>query len=272
MSASLQLQNQVIDLSNVKAVWYRNPVTLGINADLKGMSRELAMNETLEAIHGFYSLIDAVWINDPIATHLAHNKIQQLKIAQQSGFKIPRSIITNIPAKVREFYSDCNGKIVIKQLARNFILRRNKTYGILTNLVKETHLKNLNNVILAPSFFQEYVSKKLELRITIVGKKIFSVAIYSQNSKKTSTDWRRYDLKNTPHIMYDLPKDIEKKCLNMMKKSKLVFAAIDLILTPNDEYVFLDINPHGGWLWMENLIHLPITSTLVKLLSSLESH
>jgi len=47
----------------------------------------------------------------------------------------------------------------------------------------------------------------------------------------------------------------------------LIFAAIDMILTPDGHYVFLELNPNGQWEWIENATHLPICSTLVDVLT-----
>ena len=131
--------------------------------------------------------------------------------------------------------------------------------------------KESDSIRLAPCLFQEYIPKRIEIRVTVLKDKIFPIAIFSQSSEKTSIDWRRYDLENTPHMPYDLPKDIENKCFKLMKESKLIFGAIDLILTPTGKYIFLDINPNGQWLWLEKLTGVPITSSLVKLLVDLDS-
>jgi len=271
-SSTLQIENKIVDLSKIKVVWFRHSDTFGIDSKLVEPFRTIAINETNEVMKGFPSIIDAIWINDPKATQLAHNKINQLEVAKRSGFEIPHTLITNIPEKVLEFYSKCNQNIIIKQLARNFVSLNNKDHGILTNKVSKDDLeKESDSIRLAPCLFQEYIPKRIEIRVTVLKDKIFPIAIFSQSSEKTSIDWRRYDLENTPHMPYDLPKDIENKCFKLMKESKLIFGAIDLILTPTGKYIFLDINPNGQWLWLEKLTGVPITSSLVKLLVDLDS-
>jgi glutathione synthase/RimK-type ligase-like ATP-grasp enzyme len=55
--------------------------------------------------------------------------------------------------------------------------------------------------------------------------------------------------KKTPaHRKVVLPDDIRNQILNLMKKLGLVFGCIDMIVTPNDEYFFLEINPSIEWL------------------------
>ncbi len=43
------------------------------------------------------------------------------------------------------------------------------------------------------------------------------------------------------------------------------FGAFDFILTPDNQLVFLEINPNGQWYWIEKLTGLPITDKLVTL-------
>lgn len=66
---------------------------------------------------------------------------------------------------------------------------------------------------------------------------------------------------------YQLPQSIEAKLLELMKKLGLNYGAIDLILTPNNEYVFLEINPVGEFFWLDLYAGLPISSAIAELLS-----
>jgi hypothetical protein len=45
------------------------------------------------------------------------------------------------------------------------------------------------------------------------------------------------------------------------------FASIDLIVTPSGEFVFLDLNPNGQWLWLEVELGLPLVAAMADLLT-----
>jgi glutathione synthase/RimK-type ligase-like ATP-grasp enzyme len=47
---------------------------------------------------------------------------------------------------------------------------------------------------------------------------------------------------------------------------QLDFGAIDIILTPDDEYVFLEINQSGQWMWVQNQTGLMIGEAIAELL------
>ena len=62
----------------------------------------------------------------------------------------------------------------------------------------------------------------------------------------TKIDFRNYNRKKpnrTPP--YDLPNRIEKKIKSCMKALNLNSGSIDMIVTPNDDYIFLEVNPVG---------------------------
>ena len=114
--------------------------------------------------------------------------------------------------------------------------------------------------------FQAYVPKRFELRITVVGQQVFAAEIHSQHTNHTRHDWRRYDLDETPHFPHALPPDVAQRCIQLVQELGLCYGAIDMVLTPDDRYVFLEINPSGQYLWIEQLTGLPITDALCDLL------
>jgi hypothetical protein len=50
---------------------------------------------------------------------------------------------------------------------------------------------------------------------------------------------------------FPLPRDIEDKLLRLMAQLGLVMGMVDLIVTPHGEYVFLEVNEQGQFLWVE---------------------
>jgi len=119
---------------------------------------------------------------------------------------------------------------------------------------------------LCPLIVQVYVEKAVELRVTVVGSDVFAAEIHSQATQRTKIDWRRYDEGNTPHFEHTLPDKVSKLCLAMTHSLGLVYSAIDLILTPDGRYIFLELNPNGQYQWIEHLTGLPITDRIARLL------
>src|SRR5439155_11640005 len=82
----------------------------------------------------------------------------------------------------------------------------------------------------------------------------------------TKYDWRRYDLEQTPHLPHQLPDDVAQRCVALTERLGVRYGAVDLILTPDGRYVFLEINPNGQYLWIEELTGLPISDAIRDLL------
>lgn len=116
--------------------------------------------------------------------------------------------------------------------------------------MREADLVAGEHFIPTPSIFQPYIEKDFELPIVVVGRHIFACAIHSQQSDRSREDWRRYALENTPYLPYMLPAEIEARILVFMDRLWLVFGSIDMIVTPDGEYIFLEINPGGQFDWI----------------------
>jgi glutathione synthase/RimK-type ligase-like ATP-grasp enzyme len=115
--------------------------------------------------------------------------------------------------------------------------------------------------------FQEQIPKALELRVVIVGNELFAAAIASQKFEQSRYDWRRQVLSLVDDWQpYSLPQEVEAKLLSMMNYFGLNYGAIDLILTPDNRYVFLEINPCGEFSWLDHAVGLPISQAIANLL------
>src|SRR5438270_516853 len=69
---------------------------------------------------------------------------------------------------------------------------------IFTTKVAEQALAKLDGVRHAACIFQEYVPKKVELRVTVIGDKVFACEIHSQVHDASAVDFRRhYALEST---------------------------------------------------------------------------
>lgn len=266
--------NEIIDLNSIKSVWYRRPEgALITNSGLGEGYIQFIKNESKIALWSLYTTLDAFWVNPPLygSQLLQRNKLLQLKDASSIGLKIPDTLITNDPDELVDFCKANGNVMAVKLLRGNWFVEEgsNIPLSVFTQRISlDDVLKNREDIKLAPILAQEYVEKDLELRITIVGGKIFACAIHSQDSEQTKTDWRNYDLMNVRHEPYQLPLEIENKLFTLMNQWYLNFGALDMILTPSGEYVFLEINPNGQWLWIEQLTDMPISKSLAEILAN----
>ncbi len=113
--------------------------------------------------------------------------------------------------------------------------------------------------------FQEWIDKAYEVRLTQVDDAVFATRI-DAHSESASIDWRSdYD-----HLSYsplqDVPCDVRAGVSSLLRRMRLRFGVLDFIVTPDDRWVFLEINPNGQWAWIEDATAQPITSAIADAL------
>jgi glutathione synthase/RimK-type ligase-like ATP-grasp enzyme len=264
----LQTPKVEIDLRDIDSVYYRR-AAYGekISMTMDSQYRNACVQESKITIEGLLTSLRAYHVDPLWNVRRASVKQLQLQLAKSLGLSIPKTLITNDPEAVKDFYGLCSGLMITKMQASFAIYNYGRESVVFTNKVKEEDLKNLDGLALSPMMFQELVPKKLEYRVTIVGNQVFSSAIDSQKYEKTQIDWRRDGIglidKWEP---VDLPGDIEEKLLALMNKLQLQYGAIDLLQRPDGSFVFLEINPAGEYFWLDRQRERTISNTLAELL------
>jgi len=264
---AITLQDRSIHFDQLSSIWYRRPTPFELDPTLTPAGQQFASAEARMAIGGLLRSIDCLWVNHPEKMVTADYKPFQLKVAGDCGLEIPASLITNDPDAVIGFFEHCHGQMIYKTLSGGMIVSESgDVVSIYTSRVTLDDLLNESqHVRHTACLFQELVPKKLELRITVIGNHVFPAEIYFQHAEQAAVDWRAayQDLR---YEIHQLPEDIHKKCLTLVQKLGLSFAAIDMIVTPDGRYVFLELNSNGQWGWIQNATGLPICETLVDML------
>lgn len=253
---------RTVDLSTVGSIWWQWDQPAGFPADLQGEERRFAETEAHLAVNALLTVGDFFWVNHPACENRAKSKPAQLFVARKLGLAVPDTLVSNDPDEVRRFIAKTKAEIIYKGLSQPHMVPGTALFtGLLT---KET-LANLDLIRLTPGIFQERVEKAYELRVTVVGKKIFSVRIDSQTNRAAQLDWRKA-LHDVGYQAMQLPEEIEAKILAFMRAFELFYGAFDFIVTPDGRYVFLEINPSGQYMWLECATDLGITSALADAL------
>jgi len=261
----------VVASNDVKSIWFRK-VILGAY-DFVGMdiNQQFARREIEALLNNMYACLeDRLWINHPKQNRFAENKLHQLQLAAKLGFMTPETLVTSNPDEAESFILNLKPKrVVYKTLSRPLISDvGDEVRSVFTSEISEITTPMRSAIRVAPCLFQEYIEKDYELRITVVGNQVFAARIYSQEHEETKLDWRRDQHKVTlRHEVENLDPQLERMCINLTRSLGLTFGAIDMIVTPRQERVFLEINPNGQWGWIEKLTGLPIADALIDVLT-----
>jgi glutathione synthase/RimK-type ligase-like ATP-grasp enzyme len=250
-----------LDLETVRAVWWRRPGAFVLPETLREPKhRQLALSEANTAFHGAYESMTALWVNRPALDAVAAHKPYQLALAQTLGLEIPETVMTSDPEEAREFWRACDGDVIYKQ----FIALPEAWAE--TRRLGEAEIKIADAAIrLAPVIFQRHVAAVADLRVTIIGDDIFAAAV-DVSDLAYKVDVRMNIVQN--YVAHDLPDHVADKLRAMVRRLGLVYGAIDLRLTADGRYVFLEINPAGQFLYVEQSTGQPITAALAARLAA----
>ncbi|MDM6972373.1 ATP-grasp domain-containing protein, partial [Klebsiella michiganensis] len=222
----LRVKGEYVDVetSNVKSVWFRQPVFLrntpGRSIDI---NEQLSLSQWNAFLRGLMVFDKAYWMNWPQATYAAESKPYQLMIAKKIGFSVPQTIISNSLG----FEKLPSTKFIIKSMDTVLLKENDDCYFTYTSKANPADF-TLDKTKQAPITFQEYIEDKLDIRVTIVGSKVYAVAIKS-NGNAISDDWRTLKKEDLEYIDIELPVRIKKLCIEYVKLIGLNYGAIDII-------------------------------------------
>jgi glutathione synthase/RimK-type ligase-like ATP-grasp enzyme len=263
--AALQAHLGDLALADCGAVWWRRPQPFDLSPDLTtDVDRTFAYRECQAAIGGLWRTLDADWMNHPTRDEEAARKPYQLRVAQQVGFEIPETCITNDPDRARAFVDEHGAsETVYKAFTGTEAAWRE------TRVFRDGETEAIDAVRHAPVIFQEYVPAGVDLRITVVDGEVFPAAIHAQETAypvdyRMSVDRARVE-------PAELPADVLDRLRTYVDRLGLVYGAIDMRRRPDGQHVFLEINPSGQWLFMEERTGHPITETVSRVLAEADA-
>ena len=258
---------RVVDLANVKSVHFHQPGAILPPPDIQEPEAALiGQQETQHALMSLYGVLEAFWINDYFACRRSRLKPVQLLAASRIGLPTPHTIITSEPAKAVMFAEAC-GEVIVKVLGPpSYSVGGWPFVQFSERLTIREVRDNADLVSRCPTCLQEYVPKAFEVRATVVGEKVFAARLDSQAVPAARIDWRRAD-DTVPHDRHEVPRPVADKLVELNRHLGMFYGAMDLIVTPGGEYVFLETNPAGAWLWLEDRLELPISEALAAALA-----
>lgn len=258
-----------IALEDVSVAWYlrpQAPIPRKLNTELEV---RFAQTESRAVLETLYAVAPWRWINSRERIKAVEsNKLYQQVIAEQSGLRTPRTLVSNDPSAIIKF-AECENGLLLKTLGYTEI-DKNEHLFIYSNCFTTNQLRESSEAIEeCPVFAQEYIAKKYEYRVMCIGSQVLACQIDSQSSCMTRIDWRHYDFENVAHRQYELPDKVKANLLRFMTSINLKYGAIDLIETLDGNFVFLEVNPSGQWGWIADFAKLPIPEAVADMFESM---
>jgi len=271
----VSIDNDIYERKSVLRYWYRRGIfqyaepwdfkeKIPFKTSVDNINRynfDLIMNY----VHKSFSTVGINSYNDNYI-----NKLTVLSIAEDVGLNIPRTIITNNIKELKKFIAN-NTEIIIKPISTSKFsaVYNDNSYDIYYQTKKITKQDFVDDREIGITFAQKYIEKKYEIRSFYINKEIYSMCIFSQESRQTEVDYRNYDNENPNRcVPYSLPKEIEEKLVLLMERLHINCGSFDLIFDRKEQYVFLEVNPVGQYDWLSQhcnyYIDKKIASELIK--------
>jgi hypothetical protein len=252
----------VAALGAARVGWWRRVRPFTVDPALgRGEMRAFAESETAQAVGGMLDALPCRWVNPRAADDTAHRKPYQWAMAQRLGIPVPRTLVTTDPDAARSFVTEAAPhRVVFKPFLATTQSWRE------TRIVGPRDLERLDLVRFAPVIFQHYVSG-VDLRVTMVGEQVFAAEI---DARGTSYPFDvRMVIGEVQMRAIELPRAVQDALLALQRRLGLDYGAIDLRRTEAGEFFFLEVNPAGQWLFVEQRTGLQIGLAMSDLLARL---
>lgn len=249
----IRTSDWTLQLNQTQSIYYRKPMLPDVRS-YAARYREMIETDIIALIDGIVDSFSGKVLSRPSLLRLAENKTLQLLYAIRHHITTPASCISNSKTILNEFEQEYS-ELVIKPLSIGDVRGEDVHERFFTSIFHGS----IQDVSITPIYIQEYIPKKFEARITIVGDDVFAVRVESENR----VDWRQ-DPNSTRFTHMDCPATILRMCNQIMKDFDLRFGAFDFIVTLDERWIFLEVNPNGQWLWLERMLDLPISKAIVS--------
>jgi len=266
---TLSVQGPALDLRDAcfDTVWHRRPCYVLDEHRLHPADRDFADLECGVFRRSLFNLLapQAFWVNPPDAAARAGRKPLQQSAAMEVGLATPATLYTNDPEEIRQFLARHGNRIVYKPF-RAISWRDAETYWMpYTSLLTPEDLIEDALLRAVPGIYQELVPKAFELRVTVIGNLVLGAKVLSQATETGRIDWRKayHELRIEP---YDVPPETAARCREVVARLGLVFGCIDLVVTPEGDFVFLEVNEMGQFLFVEHYAGAPLLDAFTEFL------
>ncbi|UXY29467.1 ATP-grasp ribosomal peptide maturase [Streptomyces sp. HUAS TT20] len=252
--------SRTLRLETVKSVWWRRPNEFCTPEEWPDHARALAVSEARCGLLGVLGSLPVRWINHPAKDSAANYKPTQLAVAARAGLNVPRSVITSDPEHARAFIGD--DQVVYKGLGGGVIGPGGERRFLPVVLVSADQVDD--GVSGTTHLFQERVDKAYEVRLTVIGERMFPVAIHA-GSEAARLDWRA-DYQSLTYEVIPIPPEVKQGIRRLMNELGLFFGALDFAVTPDGRWVFFEVNPNGQWHWLTVKADVPLVDAMADAL------
>jgi hypothetical protein len=265
-----RIPGQELQIGPEDAIWYRRADWAAkLPTDMEAQWRRGCVAESKALLLGMMAAAPCFVMDSPDLVRTRGHKPFQQRLARELGLATPRTLMTNDPEQAREFIASCPGGAIAKMLSAFPVYdEHGEEQVVFTTSLTNEHLDKLDGLRFSPMVFQEKLQKRLELRITAIGSRLFTAAVDSQSVAGAEVDWRERGVTLLrAWKSYTLPTEVERALHRYMERIGMQYSAIDIIVEPDGRHVFLEANPAGECFWLEyNAPNFPLAAAMADVM------
>jgi glutathione synthase/RimK-type ligase-like ATP-grasp enzyme len=190
-------------------------------------------------------------VNKYAASRFIDNKAVQLLLARACGMNVPRTLMTNSPQAVREYFRDNPHRTICKTFSTHIWEKEQGGPVVVTETfeLSADMLPSDEVLTYAPAIYQELVVKKFDVRMVLLGAAVYS---YSLHNPKGALDWRKDAMHGLLQVeSIPTPPELEKSVLEFASKAGIAHGSFDFAIDNQDRWWFLEVNEGGQFLWLD---------------------
>ncbi|MBV8541431.1 MAG: RimK domain-containing protein [Pseudonocardiales bacterium] len=261
-SGQLRTPAHIVELEEIHDVWYRSTEAYRMPAVLSPVERHHRLREAKYGLGGVLAGLPVLWVNHPSRLADAAYKPVQLVRAHECGLSVPETVITNEPESVCSFAAA--GRTVTKLMGANTISEEGRRKLSWTRVLGPDDLDDLRGPEVTSHLVQRWVPQSFEVRVVVIDDRRTAVKIKA-GSPDSSVDWRS-DYAAWTYELIEPPDHVAHVIHALMCSFDLMYGALDFIVSPDGEWVFLEVNTGGQYGWLEAATGVPLTGCLADVL------
>jgi ATP-grasp ribosomal peptide maturase len=257
IEGTLTTPTRTADLSAVRSLYYRRPSGFAF-PHLDEQDARFALTQARYGLGGVLAALPGcLYVNHPHRIGDAEFKPAGLATAVAAGLHVPPTLITSEPDAVRDFLK-AHGPTIYKPLSNPVYLVDDVPCSVKVDEVTPDQVDD--RIRGTAHLFQQRVDKVADVRVTVIGHRVFYVRIDSG-----LLDWRT-DYERLTYSVVAPPAGVADGLRRYMDRFGLLFGAFDFAIDRDGTWWFLECNPSGQWAWMEPHTGLPMVAAMADLL------
>ena len=255
IGSSINLGGRKFD--SFASAWFRRQTPSRPIRDVHPDSKTFVENELLNCHESLCVAVESIsdFLIGGRSSRCASSKVRQLEVALAVGLSVPATIVSNDYPDVVRFAKE-HDQILVKHFLPHYWAdtASAQVRGVAPKILNDVAGLNRRSIEICPAIYQELIDKSYEIRVTVIGDRIFAAKIESRRGE-AFLDWRQ-EYGNSDMVMSAMSLDAKTihGIRGLMHAFDLRYGCIDFAVDRQGQVVFLEINPGGQFLFVEDYV------------------